>query len=133
MGTNPYQTSAPPPPKKAYTVTLRNTGQEIRVDPSDLPDQHDGLSGSILSTLLHAGIDLDHSCGGVSACSTCHIYVEKGFDTALESEEEEEDMLDYAPAVQDNSRLACCCVPDGTEDVVVALPAWNRNEVSENH
>jgi len=35
--------------------------------------------------------------------------------------------------VQENSRLACQFVPDGSSDVVVEIPAWNRNEVSENH
>ena len=45
--------------------------------------------------------------------------------------DEEEDQLDFAPALRDDSRLACQCVPDGSEDVEVELPEWNRNEVSE--
>ena len=42
-------------------------------------------------------------------------------------------MLDYAPGLKSNSRLACQCVPDGSEDVEVEIPPWNRNEVKEGH
>ena len=132
MGHNPYIDQEVAPPKKSYRLTLKNTGQCFEVDPEKLPDR-DGLEGSILGILLENGIDIDHSCGGVVACSTCHIYVNKGLETAPEAIEEEEDQLDFAPAVQDNSRLACQCVPSGEEDVEIELPEWNRNEVSEHH
>ena len=134
MGTNPYiDAEAPPPPQKAYTLTLRNTGERFQVEPDRLPEREDGYVGSVLGTLLAAGVDIDHSCGGVCACSTCHIYVHKGIETSPEAIEEEEDMLDLAPALRPNSRLACQFVPDGSEDVEIELPAWNRNEVSEDH
>ncbi len=133
MGTNPYiDADAPPPPGKSYRVTLANTGQVFVVDPDDLPD-HDGHPGSILRTLLSNGVDIDHACGGVCACSTCHIYVRRGGETAPEPIEEEEDMLDMAPALAEESRLACQCVPDGSRDVVVEIPGWSRNEVKEDH
>ena len=102
----------------------------IDVDPENLPDE-EGQPGSLLALLLNAGIEVDHVCGGVVACSTCHVYVTKGFDSAPEAIDEEEDQLDFAPALRDDSRLACQCVPDGSEDVEVELPEWNRNEVSE--
>ena len=132
MGQNPYIDQEVPPPTKAYKLTLKNTGAVYEVDPNNLPDR-DGLPGSILSILLEHGVEVDHSCGGVVACSTCHIYVEKGFDSAPDPIEEEEDQLDFAPAVRDTSRLACQCVPSGECDVEVMIPEWNRNEVSENH
>jgi 2Fe-2S ferredoxin len=47
--------------------------------------------------------------------------------------EDEEDELDVAPALQPNSRLSCQCVPNGTADVVVVIPKWNRNQVKEGH
>ena len=124
---------APAPPKRAYKLTVRNSGQVIEVDPARLPEHEDGAVGSLLGLLLEAGVDIDHTCGGVVACSTCHIYVHKGGETAPEPIEEEEDQLDFAPAVRDESRLACQCVPDGTVDVEIEIPAWNRNEVSEDH
>jgi len=134
MAINPYiDAAAPPLPKQAYTLRLVNTGQEFRVDPENLPTHEEGHVGSVLSILLANGVELDHTCGGVCACSTCHIYVRKGLDTANEPIEEEEDQLDFAPALEDDSRLACQCVPDGSETVEVEIPAWSRNEVSEEH
>ncbi|MCK6525871.1 2Fe-2S iron-sulfur cluster-binding protein [Myxococcota bacterium] len=133
MGRNPYiHADPPPPPKRAYKLTLRNTGQVYEVDPADLPDDHyEGQPGSVLSVLLRAGVDIEHACGGVVACSTCHIYVQRGQETANEPIEEEEDMLDHAPALRASSRLACQCVPDGSKDVEVEIPSWSRNEVKE--
>ena len=132
MGKNPYiEGGEPPPPRRAYTVVVRNTGQRIAVDPDALPTRHDGRVGSLLQTLLEAGVPVDHTCGGVVACSTCHIYVEAGLDSAPEPIEEEEDMLDFAPALRETSRLACQCVPDGSVDIEVELPSWTRNEVRE--
>lgn len=132
VGRNPYiDAAAAPPPKRPYKLRLRNTGQVFDVDPSALPTAYDGLPGSVLSVLLSHGVQMDHSCGGVVACSTCHLYVRQGYDTAPPPIEEEEDMLDFAPALDPSSRLSCQCVPDGSTDVEVELPSWNRNEVSE--
>ena len=76
---------------------------------------------------------MDHSCGGVCACSTCHIVVRQGIDSCNEATDDEEDMLDLAPGLEPHSRLACQCVPDGSQDIIVEIPEWNRNLVSETH
>jgi ferredoxin len=47
------------------------------------------------------------ACGGVCACSTCHVYVTKGKNLLSEAEEDEEDILDKAFDVRSNSRLGC--------------------------
>jgi len=47
------------------------------------------------------------ACGGVCACSTCHVYIVKGREFLSEAEEEEEDILDKAFDVRANSRLGC--------------------------
>ncbi len=47
------------------------------------------------------------ACGGVCACSTCHVYIEKGADLLSEAEEGEEDILDKAFDVRMTSRLGC--------------------------
>lgn len=134
MGKNPYiDDDTPPPPARAYKLRLRNTGEVYQVDPARLPTGYDGQVGSVLSVLLANGVDIDHSCGGVVACSTCHVYVARGYDTAPPPVEAEEDMLDFAPALGATSRLSCQCVPDGSEDVEVEIPSWKRNEVSEGH
>ena len=69
----------------------------------------------------------------VCACSTCHVIVKEGFDSLSEASENEEDMLDNAPGVTLQSRLACQAVADGSSDLVVEIPHWNRNLVSEGH
>jgi ferredoxin len=47
------------------------------------------------------------ACGGVCACSTCHVYVTKGKSLLSEAEEDEEDILDKAFDVRSHSRLGC--------------------------
>ena len=47
------------------------------------------------------------ACGGVCACSTCHVYVTKGKELLTEAEEDEEDILDKAFDVKATSRLGC--------------------------
>ena len=131
MSSNPYVRKDPPPPTRRYRLRIRGMDKVIEVDPATLSDSEEGCKGSLLAILLAAGIELDHTCGGVCACSTCHIYVESGGDSAPEPTEDEEDQLDFAPALRPGSRLACQCVPDGSIDVEVELPSWSRNEVSE--
>ncbi len=137
-GRNPYirETDAAPP-EQAYklTVEVEESGEvrEIDVDPAALPYGHDGLPGSVLDVLLGAGLEIDHACGGVCACSTCHVFVEQGAESCNPSSDDEEDMLDTAPGLQHDSRLACQCVPNGSAPVRVKVPAWNRNLAQEEH
>jgi len=85
----------------------------------------------LLEVALEGGIGLEHACGGVCACSTCHVYVEQGMDQLSEAEEDEEDRVEEAPGLQANSRLSCQCEIVGEGPVVVRVPAWNRNAVKE--
>jgi ferredoxin, 2Fe-2S len=48
-----------------------------------------------------------YACGGVCACSTCHVYVHKGGNLLTEMEDEENDILDKAFDVRATSRLGC--------------------------
>ena len=131
-GTNPYQDATEPAlPTQTYQVTFEPEGKKVTVDPASLPLSDEGFPGSILDIAMGNGIDLDHACGGVCACSTCHVIIESGSDTCQEATEDEEDMLDSAPGVKLTSRLGCQAVPDGTEDVVVRIPGWNRNHAKE--
>ncbi len=118
-------------PKQAYQVTFLPMDVTVEVDPSELPYQRDGLPGSLLDIALENHVDIDHACGGVNACSTCHVIVRQGFDTCNESSEEEEDQLDNAPGLEPHSRLACQCIPDGSQPIQVEIPEWNRNLVKE--
>ena len=131
-GKNPYieETKFTPATKK-YKITFIKDGQPIEVDPEKVPYGHDGLPGSILdiSQGFHKG--LDHACGGVCACSTCHVIVHEGLESCNEATDAELDQLDEAPGVTPKSRLGCQCVPDGTKDIVVEIPEWNKNYAKE--
>jgi 2Fe-2S ferredoxin len=132
-GKNPYMKGdAPPPPSRPYVIRVLGVAEPIQVDPAALPDEI-GQTGSILGALLSAGIDVEHVCGGVCACSTCHVYVTSGGEAANEPSDDEADMLDTAPALRATSRLACQCVPTGEADITVEIPSWNRNAVKEGH
>jgi 2Fe-2S ferredoxin len=91
------------------------------------------LGQNILEVALDNGIELDHACGGVCACSTCHVKIREGFDLFPEAEEDEEDQLDNARDVGLNSRLACQCVLQEEADQVIEIdvPFWNVNLVQE--
>ena len=66
---------------------------------------------------------LNHNCGGVCACSTCHIYVEKGGDDLEEISDKEEDFIDRATNPRLESRLACqCIILDENAEIVVIIP-----------
>ena len=133
-GTNPYSVRAEyESAKKNYDLTFLPMQKKVIVIPEKINKDYDGLPGSILNEALKAGIDIDHSCGGVCACSTCHIIVRQGLESCNEATEDEEDMLDLAPGLAPNSRLACQCVPNGSQNIIVEIPEWNRNLVSEEH
>ncbi len=78
---------------------------------------------SILEIALKNNIDLHHNCGGVCACSTCHLYVNKGEGLIEELSDREEDFIDRAINPRLSSRLGCQCVlvADGGE-LEVTLP-----------
>ena len=119
------------PPGSKYRITFLPMDVTVEVDPEDVPYDRDGLPGSILDVALENEIDLDHACGGVCACATCHVIVRSGIESCPEASEEEEDQLDNAPGPEEHSRLGCQCVPDGSRDLVVEVPDWNRNMVRE--
>ncbi len=76
---------------------------------------------SVLDVCLENGIELQHNCGGVCGCSTCHIYVNKGMDNIQEISEKEEDFIDRAVNPRITSRLGCqCVIIDG--DIEVTIP-----------
>ncbi len=62
---------------------------------------------SILDAAEAGHAQVGHSCGGVCACSTCHVWVKKGLDTLSEQDDMEMDRLDLAFDVRQASRLAC--------------------------
>lgn len=118
-------------PKRRYRVTFVPGDVEVEVDPDRLPYGDHGLPGSILDIAQGHDIHIEHACGGFGVCGTCHVIIREGADSCGEPTEEELDALDHAYGVTPQSRLGCLCVPDGSSDVVVEIPAWNRNIASE--
>jgi 2Fe-2S ferredoxin len=118
-------------PQNAYRIRFLPENLIVEVDPGQLEEASEGQLGSILDIATKNGLEIDHSCGGVCACSTCHVIVREGAESCNEASEDEDDMLELAPGLTAESRLACQCIPDGSEDVVVEIPGWNRNMVKE--
>jgi len=87
---------------------------------------------TILDLALKQGIIIEHACEKSCACTTCHVVVREGFDSLAESDELEDDMLDKAWGLDPESRLGCQAqVTD--EDLVVEIPKYTVNMVSESH
>ena len=135
-GVNPYiskyQGEKPTKPFKVKFI-IEETGEarELQVDPAKIPFGHTGLPGSVLDLAEGAGIEIDHACGGVCACATCHVHVLEGSASCNVASDDEEDMLDTARDLSADSRLSCQCVPNGTQDLTVKIPKWNKNMVKE--
>ena len=91
-------------------------------DKSKEPVTHEIHKGeSVLDIAMDFDIELHHNCGGVCACSTCHIYVNRGMENLPEISDKEEDFVDRANNPKLNSRLACQCIVSGG-DVEVTVP-----------
>ncbi len=87
---------------------------------------------TVCDAALEHGIDIEHACEKSCACTTCHVIVREGFDTLEEADELEEDMLDKAWGLEPESRLSCQVVV-GDDDLVVEIPKYTINQVSERH
>ena len=62
---------------------------------------------SILEASNKAHAQVGSACGGVCACSTCHVYVKQGLEVLSEASDREEDIMDKAFDVKATSRLGC--------------------------
>ncbi len=76
---------------------------------------------SLLDAADLAGVELPSNCGGVCACTTCHVWVERGDDSLSEIEDREDDKLQEAAGLSAHSRLGCQAKV-GEGDVVVRIP-----------
>ena len=87
---------------------------------------------SICDVALKNHIEIEHACEKSCACTTCHVYIREGMDSLNENTEEEDDMLDKAWGLDPDSRLSCQTIV-GEEDLVIEIPKYTINMVSENH
>jgi len=87
---------------------------------------------TVCDAALENGIEIEHACEKSCACTTCHVIVREGFDSLDESDELEDDMLDKAWGLEPESRLSCQAVVS-EEDLVIEIPKYTINQVSEQH
>lgn len=87
---------------------------------------------SVCDVLLEHDIEIEHACEKSCACTTCHVVVREGFGSLNEPEEKEEDLLDRAWGLEATSRLSCQAIV-GDTDLVIEIPKYTINQVSENH
>jgi len=116
---------------KLVKITFQPMGKTVEVDLDKMPYKEHGKQGSFLDIALNHGLHLEHACGGNCACTTCHVWVHKGAELLSQAQDDELDRLDMAADLQLNSRLGCQVVIERPGEVVVEIPAWNRNYVSE--
>ena len=82
---------------------------------------------SILEITEDHQIHLNHNCGGVCACSTCHVYIESGEEFLEEISDKEEDFIDRALNPRLESRLGCqCIILDDEAEIIVTIPDQSR-------
>ena len=120
-----------PPAEGMVRVTFLPAGQTVEFKYGTMPYDHHGKPMSFLDVAENFGIFLDHACGGVCACTTCHIWVKGGESGISPADDDELDRMDMAADQQLNSRLGCQAVITGPGTYVVEIPKWNRNYVSE--
>ena len=100
------------------SVTFRYEGGQSRT--IDVPDGQ-----SLMEAAVRQGVDgIDADCGGALSCATCHVWVDPDWSARLSPRgKQEDDMLAFAVAVRDASRLSCqIIVTPALDGLVVGVP-----------
>jgi 2Fe-2S ferredoxin len=87
---------------------------------------------TIIEVAMENDIEIEHACEMACACTTCHVIVREGLDSLAEADELEDDLLDKAWGLEPESRLSCQAIVADT-DLVVEIPKYTLNQVSEKH
>lgn len=106
-------------------ATVRFIFEDKSIAPVLAENVEEGIS--ILEVTEIADVHLNHNCGGVCACSTCHVYVHKGEEYLEEISDKEEDFIDRAIQPKLNSRLGCqCIILDASATIEIEIPDQSR-------
>lgn len=101
--------------------TVKFNFEQKNLAPVTLENVEEGQS--LLELALKNDIELHHNCGGVCACTTCHLYVENGMEFLEELSDREEDFIDRAVSPKLNSRLGCqSLINEGAGIIEVTIP-----------
>ncbi|TNN83626.1 Adrenodoxin-like protein, mitochondrial [Liparis tanakae] len=119
--------NAEDPDDVVNVVYIDRSGQKIPVKAK--------VGDNVMYLAQRHGIELEGSCEASLACSTCHVYVNSShFDKLAEPDEREDDMLDMAPMLQENSRLGCQIILKPELDgIELTLPKVTRNFYVDGH
>jgi 2Fe-2S ferredoxin len=120
-----------PPAEGVVRVTFLPEGRTVEFAFDSLPYEGQGEPMSFLDVAENFGVFLDHACGGVCACTTCHLHIRQGAEGISEPEDKELDRLETAAGIELNSRLGCQAIIEKPGSYVVEIPKWNRNYVQE--
>ncbi|XP_017884180.1 adrenodoxin-like protein, mitochondrial [Ceratina calcarata] len=123
-----YEMQDPKSEADIVNVTfIDKTGKKISVK---------GKVGDNVLYLAHRhGIEMEGACEASLACTTCHVYVNFNYTDKLPTaEEKEEDLLDLAPFLKENSRLGCQIILTKELDgIELELPKATRNFYVDGH
>jgi 2Fe-2S ferredoxin len=106
-------------------ATIHFRFEDTDIAPKSIENAEAGYS--ILEITEDHDIHLNHNCGGVCACSTCHVYIESGEEFLEEISDKEEDFIDRAINPRLESRLGCqCIILDEDAVIEVTIPDQRR-------
>jgi ferredoxin, 2Fe-2S len=91
------------------------------------------VGSTFLEAARSSGAQVGSACGGVCACSTCHVYVREGFDDLSEARDREEDIMDKAFDVRPTSRLGCQAKMQADRTYVVEVSRESRKAFLDEH
>jgi 2Fe-2S ferredoxin len=90
-------------------------------------------AGAVLCDQLRAnGVAVEHACEKSCVCTSCHVLVRAGFSSLRAASDAEEDQLGKAWGLEATSRLSCQ-VRIASADLVIEIPRYTLNIVSEHH
>lgn len=108
-----------------YTISFR-FAQEL--EPVSLAGIESGQT--LLEIALANGVQLNHNCGGICSCTTCHVYVENGMKHFEKMNRREEDYLKRVKNTNANSRLACqLLLLEGENDIDILVPVQTEKGI----
>lgn len=116
---------APKPELDQNMARIKFSFEDKKIEEKIVENVEEGFS--ILEITEDHDIHLNHNCGGVCACSTCHIYLMQGMDDVEEITDKEEDFIDRAINPTLDSRLACqCIILNENADIEVVIPDQSK-------
>jgi 2Fe-2S ferredoxin len=105
---------------------------KVRFEPEGIEIEV-AIGTTILEASNKAHAMVGSACGGVCACSTCHVYVKQGLDDLAPASDREEDIMDKAFDVRPTSRLGCQSKIESDTTVVVEISPESRKAFLDEH